>query len=114
MITLSKNAQEATDAAVNNAGITTPETTPAKNKLLAYVNWSVPTKSGRMLNCDKGFPIFQSAPDAQYPSPTPSEQLLIDKAKQNGGVAYLNMKVRVTLVDNQLAPITVDDILVAA
>jgi hypothetical protein len=111
MITLSKNAQAAKDAAMNSAGTTTSETVaPAKNRAKAFFNWSVPKADGSgMIRCDRGLPIFQNP---EYPSS--KEDLLIALAEKHGGSVEVTMTVRIQLTDAQPQKLTVDDILVAA
>lgn len=69
------------------------ETEKTGRKAVAFVNYEIPTKGdAKNIRSPKGFPIWQ---DEKYPNKC--EDLLVQLAEDNGGVAVVNLRCRIVL-----------------
>ena len=82
------------------------EVKETKNKARAFLNWSVPLKSGEVYRCKTGMPIYE--PNLKYPNP--QEDWLVDLAKRNGGEVELTMRVKVRLYQAPTEAPSMDDV----
>ncbi len=78
-------------------GVSTKRGKQAKDKAVAFVNWSV---GG--IHSSKGFPIF----DNQYT--TKEEQVLVDLARKHGGSVKVRAELRIVLNTANERPATYD------
>lgn len=84
-----------TDTIKKTKPVKTAPVKKVKNRAAAFMNWKLKRNDGTYYRADSGFPIFQNP---EFPKP--SEDLLIDLAKQNGGTVRLMMEVQIVINDD--------------